>query len=136
MKRLAALIIVALVVAPAFGGNGITVTQLSPRPGSTLSPGQLVQISWRIDLPWNDRGSWCEQEIYLSTNGGKTFDRQISPSLNTMTRTFNWTVPNTPAKSAVLDIRYGCEMGRNLEVRNPQPAGAFRIGPPAPTPQH
>jgi hypothetical protein len=114
------------------GQQGAYAARLvSPKAGDVVFPGQKVQIVWeasypklRVDL------SWCETEIWLSLDGGKSFPFIITPirfDPNVRTGSFDWTVPNMPTAAAVLDIRFGCEQFYP-ETRSVQTASSFVIG--------
>jgi hypothetical protein len=125
VKKLVLFSLAIAVCASGFGAaNGTLVKQISPARGASIAAGSTVHVAWKIN---SLTGSWCEQEVFLSTDGGKTYTRQISPALNTSARSFEWNVPSNLSGLVMLDIRYGCEMGRNLEVRNPQTGMAFHI---------
>jgi len=104
---------------------------LSPLPREVVYPGQRVRIVWELLLPKLPVGlSGCESEIWLSLDGGRTFPFVITPigfDLTASTLTFDWTVPNTPTKEAVLDIRFGCE-AYFPESRSVQARSSFVIG--------
>jgi hypothetical protein len=122
---------VALSVAPQLvntstAASGTYSAQLiSPTAGQVLYPGQQVRVEWTAALPPVNLQS-CEMEIWLSLDGGRTFTMRITPSLDPKARFFYWTVPNTPTKTAVLDIRFGCEWWYP-ESYAPQPASTFVI---------
>ena len=80
---------------------------ISPRAGQVLSPGQVVRIEWTANFPNVDL-TMCETEILLSLDGGKTIYMFITSSRRPNVQYFDWTVPNTPTNTAVLDIRFGC----------------------------
>ena len=105
---------------------------VSPRAGDLLFPGEKVRIVWDVLLPKLPVDiSWCEAEIYLSLDGGKTYPIIITPlhlDPSSGTLSFDWTVPNTPTAAAVLDIRFGCEQ-YFPEARSPQTASSFAIAP-------
>lgn len=92
------------------GGTGrrFAAKLLSPKAGDVFSPGEQVLIKWEKTLPDVDL-SWCEVEIYLSIDGGRTNAARITPQLDAGASTFTWTVPNLPTNAAVLDIHFGCE---------------------------
>ena len=74
--------------------------------------------------------SWCEAEIWLSLDGGRSFPFVITPihlgpNPNRIV-SFDWTVGNTPTSAAVLDIRFGCEQFFP-ETRSVQSASSFVI---------
>src|SRR5215471_1778580 len=106
-----ALVIVAVAFALAPAGlkaQGTYKVQLtSPVAGQVLYAGQQIMVEWRHRLPDIPRGA-CESEAWLSLDGGITF-MWIS-FLAPKNTSFLWTVPNTPTNSAVLDIRFGCEV--------------------------
>lgn len=125
----------------AFSG-GDTVTQadqtrkprirmLTPRKGDVFKPGDHVTITWEFttrdgQLPGDP--AWCEQEIFLSLDGGRTNDRRITRALGSDVRSYEWIVPNTPTSNAVLDIHYGCETtDAASEVPNRQIQAQFQI---------
>ena len=80
---------------------------ISPQSGQVVSPGQVVRIAWTANFPHVDL-SYCEAEIFLSLDGGKTIYGRLTESRNPAVQYFDWTVPNTPTSQAVLDIRFGC----------------------------
>ena len=99
---------------------------LSPLPREVVYPGQRVRVVWESLLPKLPVDlSWCETEIWLSLDGGKSFPFVITPigfDLSAGTRTFDWTVPNMPTNEAVLDIRFGCQQyfpeSRSVQARS------------------
>ena len=123
------LIIVAVVFAFAPAkvnaqGN-YSVKLIAPVAGQVLYPGQKIMIEWKHSLP-NRPMSGCESEIWLSLDGGVTFPTWVT-FLDPRNTSFLWTVPNTPTNSAVLDIRFGCEIPYYPESYAPQPASMFTI---------
>jgi hypothetical protein len=106
---------------------------ISPEAGDVVFPGQKLQIVWEELLPKLPVDlSWCEAELCLSLDGGKSFPYIITPlPLGPTSRilSFDWTVPNLPTNEAVLDIRFGCEQFFP-ETRSVQTASAFVIGKP------
>ncbi len=103
---------------------------LLPKAGEAFSPGQKIKITWKVDLPPKIDLSWCEQEIFLSIDGGKTFQYRITPELSPTLRFYEWTVPNLPTEQAVLDIRFGSEFSQmRFEKSKPQTKMMFRILP-------
>ena len=104
---------------------------ISPQAGQVVYPGQKVHIVWEAlfpKLPVDP--SWCEAEIWLSLDGGKSFPVLITPwhfDPNVRTLSFDWIVPNMPTAAAVLDIRFGCEQ-YFPETRSVQAASPFVIG--------
>jgi hypothetical protein len=123
---------VALSVVPQFvntssAASGYSAVLISPTAGQVLYPGQKVRVEWRSFLPPINLGA-CEMEVFLSFDGGRTFNTVISPWLDPKAQYFYWIVPNTPTNQAVLDVRFGCEPGYP-ESYAPQPASMFRIEP-------
>jgi hypothetical protein len=121
---------VALSVAPQFvntssAASGYSAVLISPTAGQVLYPGQRIRVEWRSFLPPINLGA-CEEEVWLSLDGGRTYTMLISPWLDPKAQYFYWTVPNTPTNQAVLDVRFGCEPGYP-ESYAPQPASTFRI---------
>jgi hypothetical protein len=83
---------------------------ISPTAGQVLYPGQTVRVEWQNSIPhMGDYPAYCEIELWLSLDGGRTYTMRITPSMDPNTRFFYWIVPNTPTNSALLDIRFGCE---------------------------
>ncbi|MGE5209190.1 MAG: hypothetical protein ACM3KL_07655 [Alphaproteobacteria bacterium] len=85
-------------------------TLVSPKAGQIVYPGQKIRVEWQrpganlVNWP-----SYCEIELWLSLDGGRTYTIPVTPSMDPNATFFYWTVPNTPTNSAVLDIRFGCE---------------------------
>jgi hypothetical protein len=88
-------------------GKKYSAKLISPRAGQVLSPGQVVRIQWTANFPNVDL-TMCETEVLLSLDGGKTIYMFITSSRRPKVQYFDWTVPNTPTNTAVLDIRFGC----------------------------
>jgi hypothetical protein len=109
------------------------IRMLTPQKGDAFRPGDTVTITWEyvnVDGRPPANTSWCEQEIYLSLDGGRTNARRLTLALDPSVRSFEWVVPNTPSDNAVLDIHYGCETTNSpAEVPNKQVQSRFRILP-------
>ncbi len=99
---------------------------ISPTLGQVLYAGQQVRVEWKSMLPKVRYVAWCEMEVWLSLDGGRTFPMCITPILDPKATQFDWTVPNMPTNAAVLDIRFGCD-GWYPESYSPQPASTFVI---------
>jgi hypothetical protein len=110
------------------GGKKYSARLISPRPGQVLTPGQVVRIEWTATFPDVDL-SMCETEVLLSLDGGKTIYARLMESRNPTVQYFDWTVPNAPTKTAVLDIRFGC-LNLYPETSSLQLRSAFVISPP------
>lgn len=118
-KLLSTLLVVAFALAPqllnishgalAASGGMYSAKLISPTIGQVLHPGQHVRIQWKDTLPNVRYEAWCEMEVWLSLDGGRTFTMCITPILAPKTTYFDWTVPNTPTNAAVLDVRFGCD---------------------------
>src|ERR1043166_2076861 len=102
------LLIVAFVPIKANADEEYSATLISPSAGQVLYPGQKVKVQWKSTLPRIDLTE-CETEVWLSLDGGRTFQTCITPILDPKGHFFYWTVPNMPTNAAVLDIRFGCE---------------------------
>jgi hypothetical protein len=105
---------------------------VSPQAGDVVFPGQKVKIVWEALFPKLPVDlSWCETEIRLSLDGGKSFPLILTPihldPNASRILSFEWTVGNTPTAAAVLDIRFGCEQFFP-ETRSVQSASSFEIG--------
>ena len=134
-KFLFILLVVAFALAPQLlitsrgalaASGGYSATLISPTIGQVLHPGQQVTIQWKDTLPNVRYVAWCEMEVWLSLDGGRTFSMCITPILGPKTTYFVWTVPNTPTNAAVLDVRFGCD-GWYPESYSPQAASTFVI---------
>ena len=97
---------------------------ISPSAGEVLVPGQVVRIEWMSTLPDLDLSN-CETEIRLSLDGGRTFT-WLTGERDPRVKYFDWTVPYTPTKAAVLDIHFGC-LGYYPESASIQTQSAFVI---------
>ena len=121
--------LVAFAVAPAKlnaqESNGYSASLISPTLGQVLYPGEQFRIEWTASLP-KTNARRCEMELRLSLDGGRTFSTWITTEMPPNTRSFEWTVPNTPTNAAVLDINFGCEF-YYPESFSPQPASTFVI---------
>ncbi len=121
------LFVLAFIFAPAkLDAGGYSATLISPKAGAILVPGQRVKVEWKTSIPNPIDVSWCEMEVWLSLDGGRTFTMCITPIMDPRATFFYWTVPNTPTKQAVLDIRFGCE-GIYPESYSPQTTSPFEI---------
>jgi hypothetical protein len=120
------MVAVAFAFAPAKSNaqGNYKVKLTSPVAGQVLYAGQQIMVSWKHTLP-NIPMAGCESEAFLSLDGGITFPTWITFLAPTST-SFLWTVPNTPTTSAVLDIRFGCDL-HYPESYAPQPASMFTI---------
>jgi len=124
------LFLLALAFAPArLDAGNYSATLISPKAGAVLIPGQRIKVEWKSSLPNPIDLSWCEMEVWLSLDGGRTYTMCITPLLDPRVTFFYWTVPATPTKTAVLDIRFGCE-GVYPESYSPQTASPFEITKP------
>jgi len=106
-------------------GNGTYRAELiTPKAGDVLMTGQVVRISWNSTLPHMDL-SWCETELRVSLDGGRTFT-WITGERDPRVKYFDWVVPNTPTNAAVLDIHFGC-LGYYPETQSLQVQSPFAI---------
>ena len=97
---------------------------ISPRAGEVLMPGTVVRVEWTAVFPDVDL-TMCETEILLSIDGGATFT-YVTSQRDPNVHYFNWVVPRTSTKTAILDIRFGC-LGIYPETTTPQFQSAFVI---------
>lgn len=117
----------SLTTASAARKKEYSAELISPKAGEVLAPGQVVRIAWKAVFP-NVNLTWCEGDLRLSLDGGRTFTR-ITGELDPREQYFDWIVPNTPTRSAVLDIRFGC-LGVYNETSSPQLQSPFVISAP------
>jgi len=99
---------------------------ISPRPGEVLRAGQVVRVEWTAAFPDVDL-TMCETEVLLSLDGGTTFTF-ITSQRDPRMQYFDWTVPKTPTRTAVMDIRFGC-LNVFAETSSRQLQSAFVISP-------
>ncbi len=139
MKALPGFVVTLFLLAFAFAPSAtmalppappsFSATLISPKAGQVLYPGQRIKVEWQTSNPnpihWP---SYCEIELWLSLDGGRTYTLQITPCMDPNTRFFYWVVPNTPTNSALLDIRFGCEPFYP-ETYNAQTGAPFAIAP-------
>ena len=120
------LFLVAFAFAPAkLNAQGTYAAKLiSPVAGQVLYAGQQIMVEWKHRLP-NIPLAGCESEAWLSLDGGSTFPVWLT-FLAPGSTSFLWTVPNTPTNSAVLDLRFGCDL-HYPESYSPQAASPFVI---------
>jgi hypothetical protein len=97
---------------------------VSPKAGAILMPGTVVRVEWTAVYPAVDL-TMCEQEVLLSLDGGRTFSF-ITSLRDPNVHSFNWIVPRSPSRNAVLDIRFGC-LGIYPESYSPQIQSTFQI---------
>ena len=136
-RLILALLALTFALAPQFPGtasaqrtqDNYRATLISPRAGQVLSPGQVVRIEWTANFPNVDL-TMCETEVLLSLDGGKTIYMLLTEQRNPKVRYFDWTVPNAPTNTAVLDIRFGC-LNLYPETSSLQLRSAFVISPVA-----
>jgi hypothetical protein len=107
--------------------QGYSAKLISPRAGQVLVPGQVVRVAWTADLPDVDL-TMCEMEVLLSLDGGRTIYMRLIESRNPKIQYFDWTVPNAPTNTAVLNIRFGC-LNIYPETPSLQIQSAFVISP-------
>jgi hypothetical protein len=133
LRLVLALLALTFVLAPqstrtAFAERkkGYGAKLISPRAGEVVMPGTVVRVEWTAAFPDVDL-TMCETEILLSIDGGATFT-YITSQRDPGVQYFNWVVPRTPTRMAILDIRFGC-LGIYPETPSPQVQSAFVISP-------
>jgi hypothetical protein len=114
----------SLTTASAARKREYSARLISPKAGEVLRAGQVVRVEWTAVFPNVDL-TMCETELLLSLDGGTTFTF-ITSQRNPKVQYFNWTVPRTPTRAAILDIRFGC-LGIYAETSSPQVQSAFVI---------
>ena len=114
----------SLTTASAARKKEYSAKLISPKAGEVLIPGQVVRVEWTAVYPDVDL-ALCEKEILLSLDGGRTF-AYVTAVFDPAVQHFNWTVPKTPTRAAVLDIRFGC-LGVYPETTSPQVQSTFVI---------
>src|SRR5262245_66576700 len=88
-NSLSTLLVVAFALAPqlpnvshgilaASGGGTYSAKLIAPTIGQVLHPGQQVRIQWKDTLPNVQYGAWCEMEVWLSLDGGRSFPMWIT----------------------------------------------------------
>jgi hypothetical protein len=115
----------SLTTASAARKKGYRAKLISPKAGDVLTPGQVVRVEWKASFPDVDL-TMCETEIRLSLDGGLTTYMWITSQRNPTVQHFDWTVPNAPTRTAVLDIHFGC-LGIYPETPSPQVQSTFVI---------
>lgn len=103
-----------------------SATLITPTPGQVLIPGQTCRIQWTSTLP-DINPSLCETELRLSLDGGRTFT-WLTGERDPTVKYFDWVVPNTPSRAAVIDVHFGC-LGYYPETASIQTQAAFVISP-------
>lgn len=111
-----ALVVGLAVRADAAAGVRIVV----PAGGERLVPGQVVEVRWER-LP-NDVD---EMELLLELDGGAPYEVRLTPQLIGSSRSLAWEVPNLPAESARLRLRWNHD-GTEIEG---EPSAVFTIVP-------
>jgi hypothetical protein len=122
---LAAIGVVSQPINTSSAGTGYSAQLMSPTAGQVLYPGQVVRVEWNHTLP-DINLAGCEMEVWLSLDGGAHYTLCLTPHLDPHAKFFYWTVPNTPTYTAVLDVRFGCDL-HYPESYAPQPASMFTI---------
>jgi hypothetical protein len=108
----------------------VSMSLIHPSAGQTLRPGETVEIQWAVSVPKELDCTWCEQEMYLSLDGGQTVSSRISRELGPDANRFTWIVPGTPSDNAVIVMHFGMESTQSFDIVRPQSASTFRILPP------
>lgn len=73
-----------------------------------VSPGRTIELTWSRDA------SVRELEILMSTDGGRHFSVQVSPSLDPSLGRFTWRVPRAAGADVRLRVRFN-RGGREIE---------------------
>ena len=115
----------SLTTASAARKKHYSARLISPKAGDVLTAGQVVRVEWTANFPDVDL-NMCETEIRLSLDGGATTYMWITGFRDPAVQYYDWTVPNTPTRTAVLDIHFGC-LGIYPETPSPQVQSTFAI---------
>ena len=99
----------------AAAGDAPSGSILSPREHEVLTAGASHVVRWS-PIP----AEVDEFEILLSLDGGSSYPVRLTPQLDPATRAYLWRVPDLPARSARLRLRWGI-------------AGHELDGPPGPS---
>ena len=105
-----------------------SATLISPKAGEVFVPGQVVRVAWKAVFPNLLDLNWCEAELRLSLDGGRTFT-WMTGERDPREQYFDWTVPNTPTNAAVIDVQFGC-LGHYPETSSIQFQAPFVIRGP------
>ena len=108
----------------ARGRSNYVAHLVSPKAGDVLKAGQVVRIAWTADFP-DVALNMCETEVLISTDGGNVYN-YITSQRNPKVQYYDWVVPATPTKTAILDIRFGC-FALFPETPSPQIQASFTI---------
>lgn len=100
---------------PASANEEASGSILSPRENEVLTAGASHVVRWS-PIP----AEVDEFEILLSLDGGSSYPVRLTPQLDPATRAYLWRVPDLPARSARLRLRWGI-------------AGHELDGPPGPS---
>ena len=79
--------------------------------GMVVRPGQNVEIKWTLQgegVKYFETSPWGECELFFSSNNGGTWTR-ITPHMSVTTRSYVYTIPNTPTKEALFALQIGIE---------------------------
>jgi hypothetical protein len=101
---------------------GILVTLTAPNGGETLRFGQTFAITWTV--PAGAEAQVGGFDLFLSTNGGTTFNisiasNPVTPAIAADKRSFDWVVPNTCTSTArVLVVATSIIGARSTDASN------------------
>ncbi len=79
--------------------------------GMVFRPGQNIEIKWALQgegVKYFETNPWGECELFFSSNNGGTWIR-ITPHMSVTSRSFQWTIPNTPTVQGLFALQIGIE---------------------------
>jgi len=77
----------------------------APGRGDRAAPGDVLEVSWELDLPPGDGKD--EMELVLSLDGGATFPVRVTNRLEPGAVGLRWRIPALPTRNARLALRAG-----------------------------
>src|SRR5690606_37397472 len=83
------------------------VRWLAPASGATLPAGGKVRVAWEPGPAFDRLGVVDEWEIFLSLDGGRTWNIRLTPHLALERRDLAIELPDLPVPSARLLLRVG-----------------------------
>jgi hypothetical protein len=79
--------------------------------GNVFRPGQNIEIKWALHgegVKYFETNSWGECELFFSSDNGANWMR-FTPHMSVTTRSFHWTIPNTPTQQGLFALQIGIE---------------------------
>jgi hypothetical protein len=79
--------------------------------GMVFRPGQNIEIKWALQgegVKYFETNPWGECELFFSSDNGANWMR-FTPHMSVTTRSFQWTIPNTPTTQGLFALQIGIE---------------------------